>query len=237
MNVIVPLAGPDFFEQGQPKALIRYRDHALTQVVLESRPWARHVNVYIFVLFDCAESRILAGKHLIKWFPRSRFVFLSDFTQGAALSALSAVSLMSSVHSNLIVDLADIDYCCDIDVSEFFATFPECAGIVPAFKSVGPEYSYLVCKENSPVVLRAVEKQVVSEFASAGTYIFRDSSAFLEALAWALQQGDSQLCNGLFYVCPIFNGLISAGRTVLRVEATNVVDLKSAGKGDSIDFI
>ena len=53
MEVIVPLAGPDFIgTSGYVKAMIPFKGDFLLREVLNSRPWAQDVEKYIFILHD-----------------------------------------------------------------------------------------------------------------------------------------------------------------------------------------
>lgn len=230
MRVIVPLAGPDLIgSDGSIKSLTPYKGGYQLKVLLDSRPWAAEVSSedYNFVLFDHAEARAFARGHLSSWFPGCRTIFISHFTRGAALSMLAGVCFAQTDREPLIVDLADIDYKTNLSITARLAARPDAAAIALTFPSDKPIYSYLE-KDASGAVIAAAEKTVISNEASAGTYIFASATALLRAVAHALENEASQTYNMLFYVCPLFNGILDQGHAVLTHAVTDVVDFKTS---------
>ena len=69
---------------------------------------------------------------------------------------------------------------------------------------------------------------IISENASAGTYLFANAPIFLRALAHGLENEAEQTHNGLFFVCPLFNGVHDQGRTVRLTPVWDVTDIKVA---------
>lgn len=226
MRVIVPLAGPDFVaDDGRLKALQRIEGRALLRHMLESRPWARDVTGYAFVLFDRPETRAFAGDTLAQWYPGARMIFLSAYSQGAALSALAGLATGQDFLAPLIVDLADIFYRSTLDPAAALAADPGCGGIALSFPSQDPVYSYLRTDASGRVV-EAAEKRVISAHASAGTYVFRDAPTYLRALAHAMEHAESQTCRELFFVCPLMNGVLAQGLSVRLSPVTDITDPK-----------
>jgi hypothetical protein len=226
MHVVVPLAGPDFVRaDGSIKALTPFQGKPLLKYALESRPWSSEVIGYSFILHDCAETRSFVSDHLSQWYPQSSVVYLSTFTRGAACSALAGVAIHNNFNHPLIVDLADILYTSDLLIESRLQAAPQCGGIALTFKSKNSQYSYLRCDEGGKVV-EAAEKNVISDNASAGTYIFRNCSIYLRAVAHALDNEQTQVYKNLFYVCPVFNGVLAQGRNVELEQVHNVIDIK-----------
>ena len=227
MNAIIPLAGPDFLRpDGQLKALTPFAGQPLLRQVLDSRPWAQYVSNYTFVLHDSPQTRAFVDNHISQWYPASVVIFISNYTRGAACSALAGVACQENPSIPLVVDLADILYKSNLDVSEKLNQSPLIGGIALTFKSFSPQYSYLRCDEAGKL-LEAREKQVISLNASAGTYIFRSSALYLGAVAHAFVNESSQSHNGLFYVCPLFNGLLASGVDVDLEPVWDVTDIKN----------
>jgi hypothetical protein len=226
MEVVVPLAGPDFIKpDGSLKALTPIAGQPLLRYVLKARPWAEVVEGYTFILKDGTESRRFAADYLTQWFPRAKNIFLPVFTRGSACSALAGVSCQFNPHTPLIFDLADIHYHTALNIEARFARNPQCGGIALTFTSSSPLYSYLRCDKSGKVV-EAAEKKVIATQASAGTYIFRDSSTYLLALAHAFANESDQVYNNLFYICPLFNGVIAQGMEVELECVSDINDIK-----------
>ncbi len=228
MRVIVPLAGPDFvLANGKVKAVLDLDGEPLLKKALESRPWAGSVDPakYVFVMLDRPETRRFAQSELADWYRQSQVVFLSQPTRGAAFSALAGVSSYTNIDEPFVIDLADILYSSSLAPHKVFADSPDCGGIALTFHSDAPEYSYLRCDADGRFV-EAAEKQVISSQASAGTYIFANATVFLRAVAHAIENEATQARGGLFYVCPLFNGVRAQGRNVSLSPVTEVVDIK-----------
>lgn len=230
LKILVPLAGPDFVAaDGRLKALadIGAGDPFL-HAALKQRPWAKDAvgSDYAFVLHDRQETRAFANTHLLSWFPGCRTVFLSHYTGGAAFSSLAAAALqLGADNGPLVIDLADIFYASDLDPARHFAENPGDGGLALTFQSANPIYSYLR-KDDGGVVVEAAEKKVISNEASAGTYAFRSGPVLLRALAHAMENAASQTHRGLFFVCPLFNGVLSQSLAVATVTVNDVQDLK-----------
>ena len=226
MRVIVPLAGPDFIlKDGSLKAEIELNGEPLLPRVLNSRPWASHVKEYSFILADEPETRKFANNSLTDWYPKSVITFISDYTCGAALSALAGMATSKSVAEPVIVDLADILYSSTLEPTTLLAKHANCGGIALIFKADNPAYSYLRLDALGSFA-EAVEKRVISNNASAGTYIFRDMATYLRALAFCLENQESQTFRNSFFVCPLLNGVKDQNKCVLLEPVADVVDIK-----------
>lgn len=233
MQIIVPLAGPDFVRpDGSVKATQIVEGQPLLRAALESRPWAprgpgrEQGAAYSFVMIDAPETRRFAAETLAAWYPDAHVVFLSRPTRGAALSALAGLTAHAADGVPVIVDLADILYDSALDPAARLAAHDNAGGIALTFDSDNPAYSYLKT-DTAGAFLEAAEKRVISRHASAGTYIFADASVLLRALAHALEHEATQTFNGLFYVCPLFNGVHAQGRQVLLEPVSHVRDIKT----------
>lgn len=227
MHVIVPLAGPDFVHpDGSIKALISFEEQPFLKYVLNSRPWASKVEFYTFVLYDSDQTRRFARDFLCKWFLNFSVVFISGYSRGAAISTLAGISLVNRFGSTLVVDLADIVYKSNLNIEQALQTDSAIGGIALVFNSNHPQYSYLATNDYRQVIT-AAEKVVISEHASAGTYIFRDSATLLKAIAHAVENESTQTHNNLFYVCPLFNGVLAQNKQVILEHVSGIIDIKS----------
>lgn len=230
MHIVVPLAGPDFERaDGRVKAEAEVDGAPLLRQTLDTRAWLRSDRAsqcnLTFILRDSPVSRRFGEGSLNAWYPKARRVFLSGETQGAALSALAGVALTRSTSEPLCIDLADIQYVSTFEPRRLFADRPDVGAAALTFSSNKPAYSYLRTDETGDVV-EAAEKRVISQNASAGTYFFASSTVYLSALAHNLANVDRVAHNGLFYVCPLFNGVLASGLRVVLERAENVRDIK-----------
>jgi len=232
--VIVPLAGPDFVQPGGTLKGLRSIDGVpLLLDTLQTRPWADIVphDRYSFVMQDVPEARCFAENQLRQWFPGCKVTLLSALTSGAAMSALSAAGAVAGCHPGpVVIDLADIRYQCGLASVQQALAPPDVGGVALTFTSENPAYSYLRRDEGGAVV-EAAEKRVISNDASAGTYIFASMAIFLRAVAHALENAEQQTHRGLFFVCPLMNGVLDAGMAVATVPVRDVHDVKMIPDG------
>lgn len=229
IQLLVPLAGPDFDRaDGSTKAEHLLNGVPLLRTAIESRSWMRRGDVstedIVFVFRDTAVSRRFSAEAISAWYPGAASVFLRSGANGAALSALAGISLLSRDRP-LCVDLADIVYSDCLDAIAVFSQDDRLGGIALTFPSYEPNYSYLKL-DQAGFVIEAAEKRVISGRASAGTYFFRNPSIYLRAVAHALGSADTQTHDGRFFVCPLFNGVIDAGLRVAEIPVRNVMDIK-----------
>ena len=229
MQVVVPLAGPDFIQSDDTlKPLTDLNGTPLLKAVLESRAWYAEIpfSNYTFIFRDDVASRQFVDTYLENWFPGARHAFLSAYTQGAALTAAVGVSMCAEkAPGPLILDLADILYDWPADLVKLFGDEPNTGALALYFESQSEAYSYIKTDAQGHFVA-AAEKHVISSNASAGTYVFSDAACYLAAVSHSLRNAGSQTHNGLHYVCPLFNGVHAQGLDVKLHQVSNVFDVK-----------
>lgn len=229
MICIVPLAGPDFERaDGSVKAEFQVDGQPLLRRALESRIWWQqgllNGSGLIFILHDTARSRRFVSEKLAQWYPDCHFVYLSDFTAGAALSAVAALALVKDYNAPLVIDLCDILFSLQTETLCMLTDPQVTGGLAVTFTSDNPKYSYLVCDKAGKMV-RSREKQVISNRASAGVYFFQSAAVFLRALAHSMDNAADLSFNNLLYICPALNGVIAQGFPVRCIDAFDVRDI------------
>ncbi len=226
MNVIVPLAGPDFVHpRFGVRPLFPLDGRTLIETALEGRPWMQSGEVagadMIFVLRELPEAAQVS-ELLEARYPGCRFVRLGDLTGGALFSALAGAALISDARP-VCIDLVDILFAWPSWRAADL--WPAHGAAAPSFTSDDPAYSYFEIDHG--LVRRAREKQVISRHASAGVYMFRDLAVFLDAAAHSVRNREALAHKGALFVCPAMNGVIAAG---LSVVAPQVEDVRPIGK-------
>ena len=226
MDVIVPLAGPDFVSaNGKVKSLELIQGEPLIKSVLENRPWYSSSIKFIFILHDSYICRQFYDEFLNKWFPASDVIFLSGYTQGAALSSLGGLTLIKNPNIPFMIDLADIFFECAPTFDCKKLNNGEYGNGAFTFKSSDPRYSYLAF-DGYGSFSRAVEKKVISDRASAGVYYFDSIATYTDAISWYIRDGLDYRHNDLFYVCPLLTGVAKNGKTVSEIPVRNIFDIK-----------
>lgn len=226
MKCIVPLAGPDLWtERHGFRPLFDLDGTPLIEAALKARAWAGKLGQedYVFVLREVPRLAELVAYLRATW-PGCRIITLSDLTGGALFSVLAAMALVRP-DEPLIVDLADILFSSGPADPDALFTREGHGAIVPVFTSSEDCYSYLTIVDG--LVTEAREKQVISNNASAGVYMFRDVQVFLRAAAHNIDHREAMSFRGILFICPMVNGVIADGSSVV---APHVEDCRPVGK-------
>ncbi len=229
MYCLIPLAGPDCYDSKFGiRPLIDLEGDPLIKNILTSRFWYQSGEVsnpdLIFILRDNPRVHELK-QYLQNTFPGCQWIIISNLTKGALLSASAGTSLVEDFHVPIAVDLVDLKYQADFSPTELFQKNLDLFGIIPYFHSSNEKYSYLQLDENR--LKRAAEKQVISSFASAGTYFFRNVSILLKAISTSTERYPNDTYRDNLFVCPSFNGLIPEGQVIgVEVEMLSELSLQ-----------
>lgn len=228
MLCVVPLAGPDFHHPDYGvKPFVSVGDETMIEATLGRRRWIRDQLVrpsdIVFVLRDTPHTGE-AVERLTALFPGARSVRLSEGTGGALMSALAGVALAAN-NAPVMVDLVDLAFDAESEVSASIACRGKSDGFIPWFESSDPAYSYL--RFEGDRVVETAEKRVISNKASAGVYSFATASHFLQAAAGCLAQAEQYRVRGALFLCPSFNVLIAQG---CRIEGGQVSNVRAYSK-------
>ena len=230
MKCIVPLAGPDIYnEKYGLKPAYEIDGDPLLVKAIHSRFWygkSLYQEDLIFIIRDF--EYLVDLKNLLQSnFPSCKQVIIPNLTKGALLTTLAGSSLLKCFSEPIVVDLVDIIFKCKLDPLDIFGDKNEIAGIIPYFKSKNPKYSYLQLDDKSRLT-SALEKRVISDNASAGVYFFRNISYFMRSVLFSIINQERVSYNDLLYLCPSFNALIDDKNSVLGVEVNEVFDFHNS---------
>lgn len=229
LNVIVPIAGPDYFSAKGIKGLFNTSNGPLLKNVLTSRPWFNIKNSenYIFVMKESKQALNFYHRSLKIWFPKCKSVFLSDFTKGAAISALMGIGYcIDGEDSPFIIDLADIKF--QVNNQDFNNLFreKEIDAYIYTFNSNNINYSYAKVNDKD-LIYEIAEKKVISSNAITGVYLFRSPSIFLESIKNSLEDFKKINYNGLLYISPLLNTLFEKDIQIKIIRTTLKEDFSS----------
>ncbi len=235
-KIVVPLAGKDraFLDRGLCKPFVKYSNSTIIQSCINSLREFYYASdtIAIFVLLRELEERFNMVKMLKSLFPflDSKFIIIDKETRGAAESVLSAMDIVNN-DDELIIHLADILFSGSEDIYLNIYSGTKIDGMIPYFKSSNPKYSYLQIYHDGTVI-RVKEKEVISENASLGFYYFRRADFFRDAAEQMIK--DNLKVNNQFYVCPVYNYLIKASKTIKSIQCSLLVDFGSHGFLESV---
>lgn len=213
MNVLVLMAGPDdvFRDAGYafPKNLVEIAGLPLVQRVLESLAGLRAAGAtFICCVRQDEQRRHHSGSVVSLLVPDAHVVEVPGDTAGAACTALLAIERICDDTPLLILNG---DQIIDADLATMVAAFEErrLDGGIIVFEAVHPRWSYVRVDANGGVV-EAAEKRPISKLATAGAYYFARGRDFVTS-AFEMIKKDAHV-NGRFYVCPVYNELVLAGK-------------------------
>ncbi len=214
LQVIIPMAGKAsrFQERGYtfPKPLLEIGNESMIEVVLANLappPPAR----FTFVCRKEHVSQFYLGDMLRLIAPGSRVLALEQETAGALCSVLLA---MDEVAPDDEVLVANGDQFIKGGLDAFYATCrrPDIDGCILTFTATHPRWSFAKTDDQGHVTAVA-EKRPISKQATVGLYYFRRASDLMNAAEKTMLKGLTT--GGQFFVCPAYNELILAGRTIV----------------------
>jgi len=214
LNIVIPLAGrgTPFKEAGYafPKALIDIKGKTMIEVVTGNlKPSCEHKFIFIcqrehYEKFDLY--------NIFKNATENKFevVQLNGQTEGAACTVLTAIEHINN-DDDLVI--ANSDQFVETGINDFIkeARRGEKNGLIMTFEASHPKWSY-VRVDSAGRVIEVAEKKVISKHATVGIYYFKKGSDFVEAAQAMIHKNIRY--NNEFYVCPVYNELILAGKKI-----------------------
>jgi len=227
MKCIVPLAGPDFYDESYGiKPTFDIDGVPLIERTLGRRSWYVSGELssedIIFVVRDTKYTERVI-KYLRSSFSHCSIVIIDRMTKGAVLSVVSGLGLIKDFNVPIVVDLVDIIFDQNVSPTVIFAENDMIGGILPYFESSSDKYSYLIIDEM--FVLKTVEKKVISNHASAGTYFYRNIQVLLNAFNYSFANENKHAVNNNLFLCPTFNGIIQNNFSVKAIKVNNVQEV------------
>jgi len=222
MNIVMPMAGRGsrFAEVGftLPKPLIDVRGRPMYAWAMDSLPLALAKRVIFICLAEHLEDRALAADIRERY---ARFdpviVALEHVTEGQACTVLTARAWIDTDDPLVIYNA---DTYCKTQLEQRLRALPaEVDGLLSVFRAPGDKWSFARTDEHGRVVETA-EKRRISDWATTGLYHFTRGRDFVEH-ADAMIAADERE-RGEFYVAPVYNRLIAAGKQI-RIDVADEV--------------
>ena len=212
IHIVVPMGGEgrQFAERGYtfPKPLVEVAGQPLIEIVVKNlTPSCPHQFVFV-----CRQEHVqnFALADVLKLVaPGCRIVTMAKPTAGALCSVLLGMEYLQHEDELLI---ANADQWVDTPIDGFLATarVSDWDGAIMTFPNTHPRWSY--ARTEGELVVAVAEKQPISRNATAGLYYFRRGVDFVRGAERMLFKKAS--FSGEFYVAPVFNELILAGKRV-----------------------
>lgn len=212
LNVLIPMsgAGSRFAAAGyvMPKPLIDVNGVPMIKKVVDN------LNVEATFIFICQQEHITKynlNLVLPALVPNCKIVSVSGITEGAACSVLAAKHLINN-EDHLVI--ANSDQYVEWDSEEFFYSAlsknVDASIVVFHEKDKNPKWSFAKTKDE--LVTEVAEKKVISDLATVGIYYFKHGKDFVSAAEQMIKKNIR--VNNEFYVCPVHNEMILAGKKI-----------------------
>lgn len=162
-----------------------------------------------FVIQQAHEVEFGVKRVIHKYFSNSKIIELEKVTGGALESAQFALKLIENNQPVLINDSDHAFAASNLDKNIDLLEANESQGFLANFESTSPIYSFAQYDENG-LLVRTVEKQVISQDAIAGIYGFH-SKNYLEKIS------ENYLRNNKYtesYLSGVFNEIVVRGDKV-----------------------
>jgi NDP-sugar pyrophosphorylase family protein len=202
--------GRQFAERGYtfPKPLVEIAGQPLIELVVKNlTPSEPHEFVFICRQEHVQKYALADVLRLLA--PRCRIVTIAQRTAGALCSVLLGMEHLT--HQNELL-VANADQWIDVSIDAFLSAARAAGrdGAIMTFPNTHPRWSY--ARVEGDAVVAVAEKQPISRNATVGIYYFRQSIEFVQAAERVLLKNASVA--GEFYVAPVFNEFVLAGRSV-----------------------
>lgn len=213
LNIVIPMAGRGsrFVDAGYilPKPLILVHGKPMISVVVNNiKPMQDHR--FIFIVLKEHIDTYQVDEQLKALVPGSEVVVVDRVTEGAACTVLLAKELINN-DSPLMI--ANSDQWVDVDIDKYLKIMEtkQADGLIMTMTANDPKWSYIKIDSND-WISQVVEKKVVSNEATVGIYNYLKGSDFVSAAESMIQKNIR--VNNEFYVAPVYDELILAGKKV-----------------------
>jgi NDP-sugar pyrophosphorylase family protein len=214
LNIVMPMAGlgSRFRDAGfqKPKPLIEVRGRPMYAWATESLPLDKASRLIFILLASQPEFPDLT-KDIETRYAKHKHVVLSvpELTAGQSITVLRAKELIDN-DEPLLIHNADTAFDADNEWTD--RAFAEnLDGALLVFPSNEKRWSF--SRDNAAGLVEEVrEKEVISPWATTGTYWFRRGADFVRTAEARFRSGKREARE--FYVGPLYNDLISTGARV-----------------------
>lgn len=213
MNIVIPMAGlgSRFVKAGYttPKPFIDVLGKPMIVRVLENLAYKNAQYILI------AQKQHLDSNHsLVEKIAKDfnvKFISINKLTEGTACTLLYAKKYIDNDTPLLI---ANSDQIVDINIADFIKNNKDrkLDGLILTFidNDKNPKWSF--AKLNGELVSEVKEKEPISQYATAGIYLFTKGKIFVDNAIEMIIENDR--VNNEFYTCPVYNYAIKNGAKI-----------------------
>lgn len=213
MNIVIPMAGlgSRFVKAGYttPKPFIDVLGKPMIVRVLENLAY-KNAQYILIAQKQHLDSNHLLVEKIAKDF-NVKFISINKLTEGTACTLLYAKKYIDNDTPLLI---ANSDQIVDINIADFIKNNKDrkLDGLILTFidNDKNPKWSF--AKLNGELVSEVKEKEPISQYATAGIYLFTKGKIFVDNAIEMIIENDR--VNNEFYTCPVYNYAIKNGAKI-----------------------
>lgn len=222
MIAVIPMAGRGsrYADRGydKPKPLIEVAGQPMVIRALRSLE-GMQVSRYVFVLLREHEEQYGVKKLIARVIPaNAEFVMLDDVTEGQLCTVLAAREFLKQEEDVLI---AASDTFVENKLGETIKASKH-DGIISVANLPGAHWSFAKTNGKDEVI-EVAEKKRISDHASTGLYYFRKAKDLIHFGDGMIAQAEKT--RGEYYVIPVYQKMIEAGRSIGISQATAMWDM------------
>jgi len=217
INVVIPMAGAGsrFAKEGfdLPKPFIPVDGRTMIECAVETLG----INgTHHFIVREEQRDEFDVDGLLHSLCSNCNIIEVDHLTEGPAQSALLAKPFINN-NSPLII--ANCDQVLDWSWADFIQTMGDADGAILTYEDDDPKSSYIEVENG--VVTRTAEKEVISNDATVGIYIFSRGSDFVKYAEQMMQKNIR--AKGEFYVSLVYNEMIQDNKKIVPYDVTDNV--------------
>lgn len=164
-------------------------------------------DIFLFVIRDIFSTADFIRNECKKLgLERFQIITLDAETRGQAETAYIALNQIKDEQEIYIFNIDSVRY---NYIKPVFTD--DCDGYLEVFEDEGEHWSFIKPDENGNVI-KTTEKIKISNLCSDGLYYFKKKSQFEKAFIHAVENNET--AKGEYYVAPLYNILISQGKTI-----------------------
>jgi capsule biosynthesis phosphatase len=231
MNFVIPMAGEGkrFKNTGikKPKFMIKYKEKILFDWAIESLPMDLVHKIYFICLKEHEKNfsvKKLIKSHMKKISKNIDFeiIFINKKTRGQAESVLAAKQNINNERSLLIFNIDSYFKSSRLKSNLKSLKNRGMDGLIGVCYSKNPMLSF-VKKTDKGFITKIKEKEVISNLASTGLYVFTKGSDFVKNTEYMINK-DIKIKNE-FYISEIYNIMIKKKKKFIVDTSEEFIDL------------
>lgn len=224
-DLVVPLAGKGSrMHSDIPKPMIMAGDRTILEWGMESIDTSECQ--ITFIILEEQENNFGLNSFLRDRYPMCQVLIIDKLTRGSVETCLKAKMFIQG-QDPLIIFAPDVMFrpVYKPDPSDFI-----CEGKIITFKANSPEYSYILHRDGQ--VCETQEKNVISQDAALGLYLFKTGNIFLHYAQKMIEL--DKTVRGEFYICPMYDMMIKLDGNMVAYDSVD--DVYIMGTQPELDF-